>query len=62
MNTNTIKADIKTQERYEFANNAWDTAIEANIAGIISNDEFDTISKSLAEIDPLVGIKYFNTK
>lgn len=55
MNTQ-IKADIKTQERYEFANNIWEIAIEANIAGIITNDEFTAISKTLTEIDPLVGI------
>ena len=55
---NAIKADTKIQKRYQFANEAWDMAIEANIAGLITNDEFNAISKSLAEIDPLVGIKY----
>lgn len=58
IHTNAIKADVKMQERYQFANEAWDMAIEANIAGLITNDEFTAISKSLAGIDPLVGIKY----
>jgi hypothetical protein len=57
MNTNVSAADTKTQERYKFADKMWDMTIEANISGIINNDEFTVISKLLAEIDPLVGIK-----
>jgi hypothetical protein len=58
IHTNAIKADVRMQERYNYADKAWDMAIEANIAGLISNDEFTTIAKSLEKIDPLVGIKY----
>jgi hypothetical protein len=55
MNTKEMN---KVHARNMFANDIYDTVTDANVSGLITDEEFYLIRKALTKIDPLVGIKY----